>query len=255
MPANRSWIAAAAIAIAAILAVAAVQAVAGESEFDQADEHTVTAADIDEDSPADSADAPAVADEDAPDGEEAGDVDDEEADAEQPEPEQLYSEEELEAGREAFEGVHEVLVSPRCANCHPTGDQPLQGDEGTPHAFGISRDSIEAGLECATCHREQNSEAWGVEGGPPGSPHWAFPPEDMPMVFEGRTPRELCEQLKDPERSGHDNLEEFLEHLEHDPLVLWGWEPGGDRSTPPLSHEELLEHAETWAEVGGPCPE
>lgn len=171
------------------------------------------------------------------------------------EPEEAFTAEELEAGRKAFADVAEVLQSPRCMNCHPAGNRPLQTDDSTPHSFAVSRTSTESGLECATCHREQNSEAWGVAGGPPGSPHWGLPPRQMPMVFEGRTLRELCEQLKDPERSGHANLDEFIEHLIHDPLVHWGWEPGGDRSTPPLSYEDFLDRARDWVEVGGPCPE
>ena len=30
----------------------------------------------------------------------------------------------------AFETVRTVLQSPRCVNCHPAGDVPLQGDDG-----------------------------------------------------------------------------------------------------------------------------
>lgn len=161
----------------------------------------------------------------------------------------------LEAGKEAFADVADVLQSPRCANCHPAGNRPLQTDEGKPHSFAISRTSTESGLDCATCHREDNSEKWGVEGGPPGAPHWGLPPADKPMVFEGLSHRQLCEQLKDPERSGHDDLDEFIEHLVHDELVHWGWDPGGDRSTPPLPYDEFVERARDWVEVGGPCPE
>ena len=163
--------------------------------------------------------------------------------------------EKIEAGREAFLDVAEVLQSPRCMNCHPTGNRPLQTDQSLPHSFNISRESEDAGLECATCHREQNSEAWGVAGGPPGAPHWGLPPRDMPMVFQDRTPNELCEQLKDPERSGHADLDEFMEHLLHDKLVHWGWEPGGDRTVPPLTYDEFIERASVWVESGGACPE
>lgn len=171
------------------------------------------------------------------------------------ETEQEVSPKEFEAGQEAFLDVAEVLQSPRCMNCHPAGNRPLQTDESRPHSFNISRESTDSGLDCATCHREQNSEAWGVAGGPPGAPHWGLPPRDMPMVFEGRSPKELCEQLKDPEMSGHDDLDGFIEHLTHDKLVHWGWEPGGDRSTPPLAYEVFLSQAKTWVAMGAPCPE
>ena len=170
-------------------------------------------------------------------------------------PEKRLTPEEVEAGQEAFLDIAEVLKSPRCMNCHPAGNKPLQTDESRPHALAVSHESTEVGLECATCHREQNSEAWGVEGGPPGAPHWGLPPRDMPMVFEGRTPQQLCEQLKDPTMSGHEDLGEFLHHVKHDKLVHWGWEPGGDRTTPPLSYEEFVEASRIWVESGGVCPE
>ena len=170
-------------------------------------------------------------------------------------PKEALSPEEIEAGQQAFLEVASVLQSPRCMNCHPAGNRPLQTDESVPHAFAVSRTSEDAGLQCATCHREQNSEAWGVDGGPPGAPHWGLPPADMPMVFQGRTPRQLCEQLKDPEKSGHQTLDEFVEHLKHDKLVHWGWEPGGDRTTPPLGYEEFVDHAKIWVASGGVCPD
>jgi hypothetical protein len=34
----------------------------------------------------------------------------------------------------AFLQVYKVLMSPRCMNCHPAGDQPLQGDDSRLHA-------------------------------------------------------------------------------------------------------------------------
>lgn len=132
-------------------------------------------------------------------------------------------------GAKAFVEVAKVLQSPRCMNCHPAGDRPLQTDASTPHKMNVSRTGEAAGLECATCHREKNSEALGVPGGPPGAPNWHLPPRDMPMVFEGLTAARLCAQLKDPNRNGHKTLAQLLHHVSEDPLVLWGWNPGGNR--------------------------
>ena len=159
-----------------------------------------------------------------------------------------------EAGRRAFLEVAGVLQSPRCMNCHPAGDAPLQGDESRPHAMNVTRASIEAGLACTTCHQERNSEVVGVRGGPPGAPRWGLPARDMPLVFQGLTPSQLCEQLKDPERNGHKDAQALLEHVEHDPLVLWGWQPGGTRTTPRLSHGAFVDAWKTGTAANRVCP-
>jgi len=52
------------------------------------------------------------------------------------------SAEQIEAGKRGWETVYEVLVSPRCMNCHPVGDHPLQGDQSLPHAQNIDRKSV-----------------------------------------------------------------------------------------------------------------
>ena len=158
------------------------------------------------------------------------------------------------AGKQAFLDVARVLQSPRCMNCHPAGNAPLQTDRSTPHKMNISRASIAAGLPCSTCHQTRNSEAIGVAGGPPGAPHWNLPAADMPLVFQGLTPTQLCEQLKDPARNGGRTLAQLAEHVAHDPLVLWGWNPGGKRTRPPLSHEAFVAAFETWVASAGACP-
>jgi hypothetical protein len=158
------------------------------------------------------------------------------------------------AGARAFVDVARVLQSPRCQNCHPAGDRPLQTDAGIPHRFQISRRSVDAGLPCGACHQERNSEALGIPGGPPGAPHWGLPPAATPMIFEGRTPRALCLQLRDEAQTGGRDLGELLEHVRTDALVLWGFRPGGQRTRPPLSHDAFVTAFRTWVEAGGPCP-
>ncbi len=157
------------------------------------------------------------------------------------------------AGKRAFADVAKVLLSPRCKNCHPKGDRPLQGDAGKPHIQNISRKSVEAGVLCTTCHQTRNSEdTVGVAGGPPGAPHWGLPP--AVEVFEGRTPAELCRQLNDPRKTGGRDLDKLLEHVSTDPLVLWGWKPGGKRTPPPISHERFVASFKTWVASNGACP-
>jgi len=157
-------------------------------------------------------------------------------------------------GKRAFVDVARVLQSPRCMNCHPAGNAPLQTDQSTPHKMNISRASIAAGLPCSTCHQTRNSEAVGVAGGPPGGVGWNLPPAEMPMVFQGKTVTQLCEQLKDPQRNGHKTLKQLIEHVEHEPLVLWGWKPGGKRTLPPMSHDAFVAAFKTWVAAGAVCP-
>ena len=42
-------------------------------------------------------------------------------------------------GLVAFETVRSVLQHPRCQNCHPRGDAPLQGDDSHPHIQNVQR--------------------------------------------------------------------------------------------------------------------
>ncbi len=156
------------------------------------------------------------------------------------------------AGPHPFFAVHKVLTSPRCMNCHPQGDAPLQFDQSKPHAMGISRAIDDVGMSCATCHQVVQYD---FPHAPPGAPNWHLPPEDMRMVFEGQTVQSLCEQLRDPAKNGGKTLDEVLHHVSHDPLVLWGWNPGPGRTTPPLSHDTFVGEMKRWVDMQGACPE
>lgn len=149
-----------------------------------------------------------------------------------------------------FAPIHQVLTSPRCMNCHPDGDRPL-ARAGGPHAMNVSRASADNGLPCSTCHAEHNSK---VFGGPPGAPHWGLPPAATPMIFEHRSVTALCLQLRDPAHNGQRSLTALHEHIARDPLVLWGWDPGGARTPPPISHAEFAAAFKAWVDAGGICP-
>ena len=155
-------------------------------------------------------------------------------------------------GIEAFGTVYKVLRHPRCMNCHPNGDAPLQYDDSRPHGQNITRRSEKNGLPCATCHRAQNGTKPNT---PPGAPHWHLPPADMPMIFEGRTPNQLCEQLKDPKQTGGRSLQQLIEHVDKDALVLWGWSPGPGRTPVSVPHEQFVDAMKIWTSTGAPCPE
>lgn len=159
-------------------------------------------------------------------------------------------------GKRAFLDVAWVLKSPRCMNCHPAGDRPLQTDTSRPHAMNISRRSVDNGLKCSTCHQTQNAQTLaGQPAGPPGAPHWGLPPKETPMVFEGKRPDEICAQMRDPAQNGEKTLAQLVEHVDKDPLVLWGWTPGGARTKPPMAHKDFVVSFKAWAAAGAPCPD
>lgn len=153
----------------------------------------------------------------------------------------------------AFEKVYSVLMSPRCLNCHPAGDIPLQGDDSHVHTMqpkrGKDGDGILA-MKCGNCHQDENTVGLKM---PPGNVAWHLPPENMKMVFEGKTPGQLARQLIDPEQNGHKDMEALIAHAD-DGLVLWGWDPGEGRTLPPLSHSEFKEAWVTWLTTGAYAP-
>ena len=145
-----------------------------------------------------------------------------------------------------------VLLHPRCVNCHPAGDRPLQGETGAAHEPPVTRGlggRGVAGMRCGTCHQDDNFDPGRV----PGAPHWVLAPRAM--AWEGLSLREICEQLKDPARNGRRTLDQIVEHFADDELVGWGWEPGADREPAPGSQERLGELIQAWVDSGAVCPE
>jgi hypothetical protein len=148
-----------------------------------------------------------------------------------------------------------VFLSPRCLNCHPSGERPLQGDRSRPHVMNVKRGPEGKGitaLRCANCHQPQNTAGRNM---PPGAPNWHLPPPSMKMVFEGRTPAQICATFKDPDENGGKTVAQIVEHVTHDPLVKWGWSPGEGRTLPPLNHKAFAVAMKAWADKGAACPE
>jgi hypothetical protein len=153
----------------------------------------------------------------------------------------------------AFMKVYEVLMSPRCMNCHPAGDIPLQGDDSHLHTMSPKRGKDGHGLyamKCTNCHQPTNTPGLNTA---PGNPKWALPPANMKMVFEGRSPRELALQLMDYKRNGHKNKAQLIEHA-RDTLVKAGWDMGEGRKPPPLSYQEFVAAWDEWINSGGIAP-
>ncbi len=171
------------------------------------------------------------------------------------------------ASRAAFLDVYKVLMHPRCMNCHPSGDAPLQGDDSHAHIQNVQRGRDGNGkyaLKCTNCHQSENQPDHHLPPGAPrvrsdGSldfttPRWHLPPANTPMIFQGRTPAQLCRQLTDPKQNGGLTADQLVHHVSSDPLVLWGWKPGEGRATPPLTHDQFVTSVREWLANGGACP-
>jgi len=148
----------------------------------------------------------------------------------------------VEAGR--------VLRHPRCLNCHPEGDRPLQGT-GYLHQPPVQRGPDGRGvtaMRCTTCHQAANFDPGRV----PGHPNWHLAPASM--AWQHRSLAQICAQLKDPARNGGHSLSELVEHMAHDPLVGWAWQPGVGREPAPGTQASFGALIKAWAESGAACP-
>jgi hypothetical protein len=155
----------------------------------------------------------------------------------------------------AFLQLYRVLTSPRCQSCHPAGDAPLQGADSHVHIQNVKRGADGHGvtaMRCDTCHQTVNLPG---EHMPPGNPKWALPPPEHKMVFVGRSPAELCRQIKDPKQNGGRSLDQLLDHVANDDLVGWGWNPGDGRTLPPLSRPDTVAQMKIWIAGGAACPQ
>lgn len=154
----------------------------------------------------------------------------------------------------AFMKVYSVLMSPRCMNCHPSGDVPLQGDDSHLHTMNVKRGVDGHGIyamRCSNCH--QNTNTTGLHM-PPGNPKWGLPPANMRMVFQGRTPRQLALQLLDPKQNGGRTRAQLIDHMANDDLVGWAWHPGDGRSLPPMNRPAFAAQVRLWIAKGAYAP-
>ncbi len=149
-----------------------------------------------------------------------------------------------------FEPIYSVLTHPRCLNCHTKTDFPRQGDERRRHDQLVVRGEDNHGaptLHCSACHQDHNV----ADDEVPGAPHWRLAP--LSMAWEELDAVELCEVLKDRSKNGNRSLEDLYTHMAEDALVLWGWEPGRNRTKPPIDHPEFVSLLRSWVDAGGPC--
>jgi hypothetical protein len=153
----------------------------------------------------------------------------------------------------AFMKVYAVLMSPRCMNCHPAGDAPLQGDDNHIHTMNVVRGQDGKGMyaaKCSNCHQPTNTPGLHT---PPGNPKWQLPPADMKMVFQGKSARQLALQIMNYNMNGHKNKEQLIEHV-RDTLVKAAWNMGEGRKPPPMTYTAFVNVWDTWVKKGGYAP-
>jgi hypothetical protein len=150
-----------------------------------------------------------------------------------------------------FDEMGKVLQHPRCVNCHPASDRPLQTDRMQPHQPLVVRgpESHGApGMACGTCHGPANFDPGRV----PGHPDWHLAP--AVMAWEGKSLGQICTQMKDPARNGGKDMAALVHHLAEDSLVGWGWSPGAGRTPVPGTQAGFGLLVKAWADAGAACP-
>ncbi len=155
-----------------------------------------------------------------------------------------------------FNEAGKVITDARCVNCHPRTDRPLQGDAGRlhlPRVVGGEAGMGSPGLACVACHGAQNVTLVGTSlRSVPGNPKWQLAP--LSMAWEGKSLGAICEQIKDPARNGSKTLAQIHDHMAHDELVGWGWDPGPGRRPAPGSQAVFGELIKAWIDTGSVCP-
>ncbi|MDP4262217.1 MAG: hypothetical protein Q8941_06765 [Bacteroidota bacterium] len=157
--------------------------------------------------------------------------------------------------KKAFLEVYKVLMSPRCMNCHPSGDVPLVGEDSHLHGQRVKRGEDGRGMyasKCANCHMDKNTPGLNK---PPGNPDWHMPPANMKMIFQGRAARELAAQLLDTAENGNKTIEDLKNYIANNGLVAGAWNPGEGRNPPPLSYEEFTKQFRLWIDNGAFLPD
>ena len=154
--------------------------------------------------------------------------------------------------------IFEVFSHPRCSNCHvgpdnlPMWSGPSYGPKARPHGMNIDAGPSRIGMEtipCNACHTLHNSM---VPHGPPGAEVWLLPPVEM--QWSSVSSADICAQIKDRNRNGERSIADVVEHVEHNGLVGWGWDPGPGREPAPYSNTQLAQFLKQWDAAGAPCP-
>jgi mono/diheme cytochrome c family protein len=151
----------------------------------------------------------------------------------------------------AWDKIATVLQNPRCLNCHQL-DSPLQGDTRRVHIPRVVRGADGHGvgaMRCGNCHNDMGNNP---TSGTPGGLHWQLAP--VSMLWQGLSVGDLCRAVKDPKVNGNRTADDLIKHMEDEPLVLYGWNPGKGREPVPIPHEKTVEYMKIWVAGGMACP-
>lgn len=163
-----------------------------------------------------------------------------------------------------WQKFYEIASHPRCANCHAGADNrpmwsgPSYG-KTRPHGMNIIAGDSRAGAEtvaCATCHSQLSKPNPDANRMPHSPPRVAMPWQLAPVqaAWFGKSSSYICNQLKDPERNGDRSIRDLAAHLDHDQVLRWAWQPGGNREPAPYSLQEAMDFLMKWGAAGAPCP-
>lgn len=167
-------------------------------------------------------------------------------------------------GLEAWARIYEVASHPRCSNCHTgASDRPMWSGPSygktRVHGMNIRAGESRIGAEyipCQTCHTTKSEDWDNANAMPHTAPRvamfWQLAPVEADWF--GRSSVQICEQLRDPARNGDRDMLALAEHLDHDLILHWAWNPGGGREPAPYSLQEHVNDILIWGVAGMPCP-
>ncbi|WP_368186883.1 hypothetical protein [Aestuariibius sp. HNIBRBA575] len=163
-------------------------------------------------------------------------------------------------GLQAWDRIYDVASHPRCSNCHvgaenvPMWSGPSYG-ETRPHGMNINAGESRIGVEyvlCSTCHTTSTRGNETPHEPPRVDATWMLAP--VAAEWFGKSSTEVCHQLRDPDRNGGRDYLELAQHLDHDVILHWAWNPGGGREPAPYSLQEHVDDVLAWGVAGMPCP-
>jgi len=164
-------------------------------------------------------------------------------------------------GLEAWSRIFEVASHPRCANCH-TGesDRPMWSGpsygKARVHGMNIRAGASRIGAEtvtCQTCHSISEHAQAIPHAAPRVGMAWRLAPVEAHWF--GQSSEQICNQLRNPETNGNRDYLQLAEHLNHDLILHWAWNPGPGREKAPHSLQEHINDLLAWGVAGMPCPE